>query len=108
MHPGHMRGVKQVVGHVQIVTGDNHAIATIESPCGITPFRHMADFCFVSQIDITHPDPDEPVAHGKGITAYLGTLWNALATGGADTAAGAVKGQAMVTTLKVIALATTQ
>ena len=106
MHPGDMCGVQQVVGHVQVVARDNHTVAAIETPRGVTPFRHVTNFRFVCQFDITHPDPDQTVAHGEGVAANLGALGNALTTGRPDAATRAVEGQTVVTTFNVITFAT--
>ncbi len=106
MYPGDVRGVEQVVGHVEVIAFDRHAVAAIKPPGRIAPVIDVHDFRGVGLGRFAHPDPDEAVTLFHWIRMYAGGFGHPLPTGRAGAGAGLIEGQAMVTALDFVALQT--
>ena len=104
MHPGHVRGVEQVVHQPEVVAAHGHAVALGQPPAGVVVVLDVDDGVVARQRRVAHPDEEQSVAVAHRVAAHARMRGDALLRRRVDAAAAAVEGQAVVAALEGVAL----
>ena len=106
MDPGHVGGVQQVVGDVEVVARYFHAIALVQAPLRVAPVIDGKDAVRVRQRGVAHPDPQQTIALLQWIGAHLCAAGWLVHARRFDAGARAVKGQAVVAAFELVVMQT--
>ena len=104
MDPRHMRGVEQIVGHVEVIAIEQHRLAAIDAPSRIAPVIDLENQSRIRFFRFAHPYPEQSVTFGDRIRTNACNMRYLFSTGHARAGSGAVKSQAVIAAFDCVAL----